>query len=323
MMSLQKTDRLMKGKEKKMDRKMILVVVAICFSLGFGACSRENPAASSQSAPPGTQFSGELTGSITLKGSDTMVNLGQAWAEEFMKRHPKVNAAVTGGGSGTGIAALINGTCDIAQSSRPMEEKEKDNLKGQRKEAVEFRVGMDAISVVVNPSNPADKMTIDQLSGIFTGNIRNWKEVGGEDKEIIVLSRERNSGTHVFFLEHVVRKGKAKGPEEYAPTVLMMPSTQAICDEVTTNRYAIGYIGLGYLTPKQKALAIAQKPDGEYVKPSVESAISGKYPVSRFLYMYTAGQPKGIAKDFIDFCLSKDGQEIVRKMDFVPLKEAK
>ncbi|MCX7702643.1 MAG: phosphate ABC transporter substrate-binding protein [Planctomycetota bacterium] len=310
--------------------KWVVVVVLGGFLLCVGACSPRDSAAGGARTEEKQKSSGqtsektsELTGSITVKGSDTMVNLGQAWAEEFMKRHPKVSIAVTGGGSGTGITALINGTCDIAQSSRPIDEKEINRLKEQGKEPREFICAIDAISVVVNPANPVDKMTIQQLSDIFTGKIKNWKDVGGEDKEIIVLSRDRNSGTHVFFLEHVVRKGKAKGPEEYAPTVLMMPSTQAICDEVAQNRYAIGYIGLGYLTPKQKALAIASKSGEEYIKPSNETASSGKYPISRFLYFYTVGLPSGALKEFIDFCLSRDGQEIVKKMDFVPLKEKK
>jgi len=301
------------GKEEKMKKRVILVVVVSLMWLG--ACSRGGSTAQSLSS-----VGQELTGSITLKGSDTMVNLGQAWAEEFMERYPKVSIAVTGGGSGTGISALINGTCDIAQASRPMKDKEKNALKEKGKEAVEFKCGIDAISVIVNPANPVNKVTIAQLSDIFTGKIKNWKELGGEDKEIIVLSRDRNSGTHMYFLEHVVRKGNEKGPEEYAPSVLMMPSTQAICDEVATNKYAVGYIGLGYLTPKQKALAVAQKEGAEFVKPSVESASSGTYPISRFLYLYTAGEPKGVVKEFTDFCLSGDGQKIVAKMDFVPLK---
>lgn len=257
---------------------------------------------------------------IQIKGSDTMVNLGQAWAERFMELHPDVSIAVTGGGSGTGIASLINGTCDMAESSRSMTSEELEMAKKNGHDAKEFAVGIDALSVVVNPANPVNQLTIEQLSDIFVGKINNWKEVGGADAPIVALSRERNSGTHVYFLEHVVRKGNAKGPEEFDPSILMLPSSQAIAAEVSQNPDAIGYFGLGYLSDSHKSLAIGNTSAGPFVLPTVESAANGDYPVARSLLIYTAGEPQGTVKDFIGFILSEEGQNIVRDMDFVPLK---
>ena len=260
---------------------------------------------------------------IQIKGSDTMVNLGQAWAEEFMNRHPEASIAVTGGGSGTGIAALINGTTTIAQSSRDMKPEEIAGAeKATGKPVKEFTVAMDALAVIVHPSNPVSELSIDQLSGIFTGRITNWKDVGGADKPILALSRERNSGTHVYFLEEVVRKGHAKGPEEFGANVLMMPSSQAIAQEVSRSQAAIGYLGLGYVTKTHKTIAVKKTPADSGVAPSIESAQAGAYPISRPLHIYTAGEPGGAVRQFIDFTLSPEGQEVVRVMDFVPLAKA-
>jgi phosphate transport system substrate-binding protein len=257
---------------------------------------------------------------IQIKGSDTMVNLGQAWAEEFMNKHPEVSIAVTGGGSGTGIAALINVTTTIAQSTRDMKPEEMAEVeKATGKPVKEFKVALDALAVIVHPSNPVSELSIDQLSGIFTGKITNWKEVGGQAAPILVLSRERNSGTHVYFLEEVLRKGNAKGPEEFASSVLMMPSSQAIAQEVARSRAAIGYLGLGYVMKDHLALAVKKGPNDSAVPPSVRAAQDASYPISRHLHLYVAGEPEGEAKQFIDFILSPEGQEIVALMDFVPL----
>lgn len=258
---------------------------------------------------------------IQIKGSDTMVNLGQAWAEEFMNQNPEVSIAVTGGGSGTGIAALINGTAGIAQCSRGMKPEEKEAvLKTAGKEVKEFVVGLDALAVILNPANPVSELSIDELSDIFTGKITNWSEVGGLDESMLVLSRERNSGTHVYFLEEVVRKGNARGPEEFASSILMMPSSQAISQEVARSRAAIGYLGLGYVTSGHKTLAVSKKKGTAAVVPSVETGQNGTYPISRPLYIYTAGEPQGDTKRLLDFARSPEGQEIVQAMDFVPLK---
>ena len=257
---------------------------------------------------------------IQIKGSDTMVNLGQAWAEEFMRQNPQVNIAVTGGGSGTGIAALINGTANIAQSSREMKPEEKAKVLQLRgKEVKEFTVAMDALAVIVHPSNPVSELTLDQLSDIFTSKIKNWKDLGGADLSILVLSRERNSGTHVYFLEEIVRKGRAKGPEEFAASVLMMPSSQAIAQEVAQSRGAVGYLGLGYVTKQHQTIGVKKDAANPAIHPSVETAQNKTYPIARPLYIFTVGEPEGDVKRFVDFAHSPEGQEIVRAMDFVPL----
>ena len=258
---------------------------------------------------------------IQIKGSDTIVNLSQAWAEEFMKENPQTSLAVTGGGSGTGIAALINGTTDIATSSRKIKKKELDDAQKAGYYPEEFKVAIDALAVIVNPANPVKELTIDQLSGIFTGKITNWNEVGGKNEKILVLSRERNSGTHMYFLEQVLRKGNEKGPEQFAPSVLMLPSSEAIINETSTSESAIGYDGLGYVTPKVKTIAVAAKHGDPFILPSKETATNRTYPIWRFLYMYTGFKPRGEIKSFIDFALSEKGQKIVDEMGFVPLGE--
>ncbi len=254
---------------------------------------------------------------VQIKGSDTMVNLGQAWAEAFMGEHPDVGLAVTGGGSGTGIAALLARTCDIAQSSRPITDEEKEAAKQAGLDVQEFTVAMDGLAVIVHPSNPVSELAIDQLSGIFSGRVASWKDLGGPEGKLLVLSRERNSGTHVYFLEHVVRRGNAKGREEFASTVLMMPSSQAIADEVAQSPLAIGYVGLGYVSEAHKVIAVTPREGEASVKPTVETVHQGAYPISRALYFYTPAEPEATVKEFIDFVLSHKGQEIALEMDFV------
>ncbi len=250
-----------------------------------------------------------------------MVNLGQAWAEAYMEKNPGEFVAVTGGGSGTGIAALINSTCDIAETSRLMKKEEIQLAEKKGVEPLEHIVGLDGIAVVVNPGNPISKLSMQQLREIFMGTIRNWKEVGGQNKKIVILSREVNSGTHVFFKEHVLRRGKEKGPEEFAADALLMSSSQAIADEVAGNSNAIGYYGMGYISPKQKAIAVSKDEKSEFVSPTLDNVISGKYPISRPLFLYTNGEPQGLIKKFVDYTLAKEGQDIVVKTDFVPIKK--
>jgi len=265
-------------------------------------------------------FAAKDKNSIQVKGSDTMVNLAQAWAEKYMENNPSDFVAVTGGGSGTGLSSLISGTCDIAMSSRNIKEKEIGLAKKRGIEPNEIKVALDGLAVVVNPSNSVGELTLDQLAGIFSGRISNWKEVGGRDEAIVILSREVNSGTHVYFKEHVLRKNDPNGKEEFAPSALMLSSSQAIADETAGNPSAIGYYGMGYISPKQKPIAIAKDEKSEYVEPAIENVISGKYPISRPLFLYTNNIPEGLVKKFIDYTLSKEGQEIVLATDFVPVK---
>jgi len=268
-------------------------------------------------------FAAQNKNSIQIKGSDTMVNLGQAWAEKYMEKNTAEFVAVTGGGSGTGLSSLISGTCDIAMSSRNIKEKEISLAQKKGISPYEIKVALDGLAVVVNPQNPVTKLTLDQLSQIFTGKIVNWKDVGGLDSKIVILSREVNSGTHVYFKEHVLRKGDPNSKEEFAPGALLLSSSQAIADEVANNSSAIGYYGMGYICAKQKAVMVAKDTKSEYEAPTIENVINGKYPVSRPLFLYTNGQPQGLVKKFIDFILSPEGQDLVKKTDFVPIVNIK
>lgn len=259
--------------------------------------------------------------SLQMKGSDTMVNLGQSWAEDYMLANPKEFIAVTGGGSGTGISSLISGTCDIAMSSRLIKDKEIKLAEARNVHPYQMKVGLDGLAVVVNPANPVSRLTVKQLAAIFTGRITNWKDVGGKDQTIVILSREVNSGTHVYFKEHVLRNNDPASREEFAPSALMMPSSQAIADEVAGNSAAIGYYGMGYISSKQKAIAVSQTEQSAFVEPIVDNVVKGTYPISRPLFLYTNGAPAGLVKKFIDYVVSPQGQKIVRETDFVPIKQ--
>ena len=259
------------------------------------------------------------TRAIINKGSDTMVNLALAWAEAYTAQHPDARISVTGGGSGTGIAALINGTVDMANASRKMKSEEVERARANGIKPMEHIVAGDAIAVVVNPTNPVNALTIDQLSDIFTGQITRWREVGGEDRPIVLLSRESNSGTHIYFLENVVRKGEQDNQNLFSPDTLLMPSSEGISVEVRQNPNAIGYDGLGYVTPDQKTINVAHKAGGPYTPPSIETVKDGSYPIARSLYMYTSGQPTGVIREYLDWITSAAGQEIVEELGFVPL----
>lgn len=262
------------------------------------------------------------TRAIQNKGSDTLVNVALAWAERYREVDPSVSIAVTGGGSGTGIAALINGTVDIANASRAMKEKEFEEAAANGITAIEHVVAIDALAVIVHPDNPVQELTIAQLSDIYTGRITNWKDVGGIDETIVLLSRETNSGTHVYFLEEVVRRGEKENTDIFAPRTLLMPSSVGITSELRRNPAAIGYDGLGYVDEAhEKIIHLAVDPAAGFVKPSVESASNGTYPIARNLYMYTAGEPEGVTREYLDWILGDEGQAIVLSLGFVPLEQ--
>lgn len=257
--------------------------------------------------------------SLEIKGSDTMVNLGQSWAEAYMKMNPDASISVMGGGSGVGIAALINGDVDIAQSSREMKPEEMSAAKKKGMDPQEFTVAQDGVSVIVNPANRIRRLTVAQLSDIYSGKVTNWKELGGSDLKIVAVSRDKSSGTHVFFLEHVVQSRDKMA--QYGRSVLMLTSSRAIADEVAQNPSAIGYVGMGYVEQdRHKVVAIASNPNSEYIEPTEKEILSGRYPISRPLYFYTPKKPTGVVKSFIDFVLSDDGQRIVRAQEFVPIR---
>ena len=226
---------------------------------------------------------------LTNKGSDTIVNLALAWAEAYHEVRPDVNISVTGGGSGTGIAAMINNTVDIANASRRMKDKEIANAEENGITPVEFVIASDGIAVIVHPDNPIDRLTMQQVADIFSGKINNWTEVGGEDRPVVRLSREVNSGTHVYFLEAVVRMGDKKDETLFSTSTLLLPSSEGITAEIAQNRNAIGYEGLGYVTDAVKTIALAVDDTRPYVSPTVETVMDSSYPVSRSLYslLYT------------------------------------
>jgi phosphate transport system substrate-binding protein len=255
---------------------------------------------------------------IENKGSDTIVNLALAWAETYQGEHEDVRISVTGGGSGTGIAALINGTVDIANASRSIKEEEIAEANSNGVEPVEFIIARDAIAVIVNPGNPVSELTLEQISDIYSGKINNWREVGGEDRPIVRLSRETNSGTHVYFLETVLRLGDGENTTLFSTDTLLLPSSEGIIVEVRQNPNAIGYDGLGYVPDDLKTIAIAKEPGAPYVLPSIATVNDKSYPIARDLYMYTNAEPVGIVKDYLDWILSAEAQEIVVELGFVP-----
>ena len=246
-------------------------------------------------------------GQLVVQGSTTVLPIAQAAAEVFMQNNPQANISVRGGGSGNGIAALIEGTCDIADASRPM--KVKEILLCQKKgiSPVPHIVAMDGIAIIVHSSNPIQGLNIEEIKDIYTGKISNWKELGGEDRKIVVVSRDSSSGTFETF-EKIVLKGKKVIPESLAQA-----SNQTVATVISTTKGAIGYVGLGYISNTVKALPV------NGVIPERKTVVSGKYPISRPLYMYTDGAPQGVAKDFLKFICSKEGQKIVEKQGFVPL----
>lgn len=266
---------------------------------------------------------GGLSGSFSITGSNTVQLASVIWAEDFMNQHPEVSIAVSGPGSGVGIAALIDGTTDVCQASRAIKAEEITAAEANGVEPYEIQVGTDALSVVVHPSNPVSELTIAQLSAIYTGEITNWQEVGGNNAPIVAISRDTNSGTHVFFKEHVVQMAGLSTEDkslEYGPDVLFLPSTKEGVDEVANNPNAIFYAGLGYVTDEVKPLAIQRTADEPGVLPSVETALDGTYPIARPLFFYTDGEPTGVIKAFIDYCLSEEGQQTLVEVGYVPLE---
>jgi len=291
-----------------MKNSATLALFAGALLVMLSACSRE-------SAQEEAKTGGQTT-YLTVKGSDTMVHLVSTWAEEYMKTHSGMEVSVTGGGSGTGIAALINGTTDICAASREMKESERARIAQGGSQAVETVVARDGIALVVNPHNPVEELTIEQLRKIYTGAYTQWSQVGGPAQDIIVLSRESSSGTYVFFQEHVLNK------EDYAQTARLMPATSAIIQAVTTDRWAIGYVGIGYAVEageRVKIVRVKADASSPAVTPSDATVKSGEYSIARPLYLYTKGAPTGAAKGFVDFCLSAEGQRIVRETGYVPI----
>lgn len=267
--------------------------------------------------------SGQASVSLQNKGSDTMVNLALAWAERYQAEHPEASISVTGGGSGTGLSALLNETVDIANASRAIKDEELEQAQAVGFTPGEYVVARDAIAVIVNPENPVKELTLAQISAIYRCEITNWSQVGGEDRPIVRLSRETNSGTHVYFLEEVIRLGDKTNTDIFCAETLLMPSSEGIIAEVADNPNAIGYDGLGYVTEDVKMLALSENPAGPFILPSVENVNAGTYPIARDLYMYTrTDTPDGLVKAYLDWVFSAEAQKIVSDLGFVPVEAA-
>jgi phosphate transport system substrate-binding protein len=289
--------------------KFLLIPFVLLFTIFFTGCAQPSSANSNSQSQK----------AINNAGSDTMVNLALAWAEQYQKAYPKISVSVSGGGSGTGIASLINGTVEIANASRKMKKEEYSEAAANGIDPIEFTVARDAIAVIVNPENPINQLTLQQISDIYSGKYNNWSQLGGEDRPIVRVSRETNSGTHVYFLEQVLRLGQADNKTMFSTDTLLLPSSQGITSEVKDNPNAIGYDGLGYVTPDVKVIAVSKDALSPYIMPSAETVDEGSYPIARDLYMYTAGQPNETIKNYLDWIQATEGQNIVKDNGFVPI----
>jgi phosphate transport system substrate-binding protein len=249
-----------------------------------------------------------------IKGSDTMLPLSQKEAENFMKKNPSATVTVTGGGSGVGISALVEGTTDLAQLSRKIKFDEREKLTSGGKQVKEVIAAYDALAVIVHPSNKVSQLTREQLEGIFTGKISNWKEVGGADLKIIPYSRETSSGTYEFFKESVLKN------KNYVSGILSMPATGAIIQSVSQTKGAIGYVGLAYVNKTVKPLSVSYDKGATFVMPSVENAKNETYPVVRPLYYYYTADAESKVRTFLDYVLSEAGQAIVAETGFITVR---
>ncbi len=272
-----------------------------------------------------TEDGGQAGGGRSLiqnKGSDTLVNVAQAWAENYKEINPNVAVAVTGGGSGTGISAMINGTVDIANASRKMKDKELEMARGNGIEPVEWTVGYDALAVFLHEDSPVESFTLAQLAEIYgeEGSIDTWDQLGVEipgcdSNEIVRVSRQNNSGTYVYFKEAVLGKKR-----DYKMGSRDMHGSKDVVDLVLNTPCAIGYSGLAYATHEVKMPCIAVEEGGECIAPSVTTAIDRSYPIARPLFMYTAGQPEGAIKEYLDWILSDEGQCIIQNKGYAPVR---
>ena len=249
-----------------------------------------------------------------LKGSDTLLPLAKKAAENYSEKNPSAHVTVTGGGSGVGLSSLREGTTDIAMASRRIKFDERVRMQQAGRPVEELTVAFDALAVIVHPSNPVSRLTREQLERIFRGKITNWKQVGGEDRKIVVYSRETSSGTYEFFKESVLKH------RNYMPAVLSMPATGAIIQSVSQTPGAIGYVGLAYLNPEVKALAVSYDGGGSYVAPTFDNARSKSYPIVRPLYFYYTKSNEAAVRPLVDYLTSDEGQAMVASIGFIPIR---
>ena len=251
---------------------------------------------------------------ITVKGSDTMVILAQRWAETYMAAHPDVTIQVTGGGSGVGISALINGATDICNASRPMKASERENLKTRFNSlGVEVKSAKDGLAVYLDDENPVSELTLAQIKDIYIGKIKNWKDVGGKDEKIVVYGRENSSGTYVYFRDFVLEGA------DYTSSMQSLPGTAAVVNAVAKDKAGIGFGGAAY-GKGIKFAKIKKDASSPAYAPVAETVKNGTYPITRYLYMYLKSRPTGELKKYIDWTLSAEGQDIVSKVGYFPIR---
>ena len=251
----------------------------------------------------------ELSGTLNVNGSTTVTPIAQGWAEAFNEANPEVNVIISGAGSGNGIASLINGTTDIAMTSRDIKDGERSQIVGEVKEYV---IGLDALAIITHTENPVESLSLAQLKDIFTGKINNWKDVGGNDAEILVYTRDNSAGTYEYFKESVLAK------EEFAVRARSASSNASMASSIAQEETAIGFVGLAFVDSKVKTLPVSAQGQ-EVVEPTVKNAKSGAYPIARALNMYTIGEAEGLAKAYLDFGLSDEGQEIITAAGYIPV----
>ncbi len=290
----------------------VLLILTIAFA-GIGCVDNEE-APAEETGETGEMEEAEETEpeSIIIKGSDTILPLSQAESEEFMMQHPEKSITVIGGGSGVGIAALIDGEVEIAMASRKMKDSERENAEANGISPMEHIIAWDGIAVVVNPENPIKQLTFEELKSIYDGSVSNWADVGGEDLAISVITRDSSSGTYGYFQEEVLLD------EEYRQDALVQPATGAIVQEVGQNKGAIGYIGYAYLDDTTEALALDAGTGNGYVEATPENIMAGNYPLARPLHYYTNGEPTGLAEEYLNFVMSSEGQDIVSDVGYFP-----
>lgn len=305
-----------KPMKRKQNNTVALASLAVVLGLSIGmtGCKRSGD----------SQGSGDTGKRVVIqnKGSDTLVNVAIAWAEDYKKVKPNVSVEVSGGGSGTGIAGLMKGVVDIANSSRDMKPEEIESTKkATGKEPKEFVIGYDALAVYVHKNNPLEEISFDQLLAIYAegGKVNSWSEIGitvpGCDGKIVRVSRQSNSGTYEFFREHVLDK------KDFKPGSNDMNGSKEVVELVSKTPCAIGYSGMGYATPEVKMLKVKQKADGTSYEPTIENTLSKNYPISRGLNIYTLGEPEGEIRAYIEWIFADAGQKIVADSGYVPLAE--
>ncbi len=306
-------------------RRLVLVgfvaILLVSAVLVVGCARRAEMEPGTAVVPPAPVEPPASAETIRQIGSTTVLPIAEAWQKKFSETHPSVKIAVSGGGSGAGIEALISGTCEVASSSREIKDKEREQAAAAGVSPVEHIIAHDGIAVVVHPSNPVSELSIEQLSDMFTGKIRNWKDVGGQSGEIQIISRDSASGTYEAFKELVVTLNKTDKERDYAAEALKQASNQAVLTSVAQTKAAIGYIGLGYLDETVKALRVIPMGGGTAVEVTADAVLDGTYPVSRALYMYTNGEPTGIVKEYLDWGKGPEGQAIVAGLGFVPISK--